>query len=220
MRLNKFLAQYTPLSRRGADEAIASGRVTVNGVIATLGTDVKEKEDIIKFDSKRVDPNRQNTTIIMNKPVGYVCSKNGQGNKTVYDLLPEIYHQLNIVGRLDKDSSGLLMLTNDGNLANQLTHPKFGKEKVYHVSLARELDSQTISKINRGISLEDGISNLHITPINQDSRQYKVVMSEGKNRQIRRTIEAVGNSVIELRRVKFGDYEINSLKPGEYQVIK
>jgi 23S rRNA pseudouridine2605 synthase len=122
MRLNKFIAQSTGLSRRAADAAIAQGRVSVNGREAALGKEVGESDTVV-LDNSAITPAVNTVTIMLNKPVGYVCSRNGQGSKTVYDLLPPEYQQLKPVGRLDKDSSGLLLMTNDGDLAYELTHP-------------------------------------------------------------------------------------------------
>ena len=129
MRINKFVALATGMSRRTADQAIAEGRVAVNGRPPTAGQQVTD-EDQINLDGQTLQKPAA-TTIMMNKPVGYVVSRDGQGSQTIYDLLPEEYQGLKPIGRLDKDSSGLLLLTNDGTLAQELTHPKYHKQKVY-----------------------------------------------------------------------------------------
>ena len=128
MRINQYVARATGLSRRKADAAIAQGRVAVNGQTTGVGTEVAAT-DAVTLDGHAIAISLQTITIMLNKPPGYVVSRAGQGSKTVYDLLPAEYRQLKPVGRLDKDSSGLLLLTNDGNLANELTHPRHAKTK-------------------------------------------------------------------------------------------
>lgn len=161
----------------------------------------------------------------MNKPVGYVCSRKRQGeNPTIYELLPEKYQKLKTVGRLDKDSSGLILLTNDGDFAFKMTHPSFRKTKVYHVELNRDLEplhQQMISEY--GIKLEDGVSKLGLTRLDDENsmsrKKFEVTMSEGRNRQIRRTFAALGYRVVKLHRIEFGNYALGSLKPGEIEEI-
>jgi 16S rRNA U516 pseudouridylate synthase RsuA-like enzyme len=138
VRLNKFIASGTELSRRAADTAIAAGKVTVNGLPAGQGQDIGP-DDVVALDGQEVTHSTPKTTIMLNKPVGFVVSRQGQGSRTIYDILPSEYHQLNPIGRLDKDSSGLLLLTNDGELANALTHPSYQKRKVYEVTLNKPL---------------------------------------------------------------------------------
>ena len=157
---------------------------------------------------------------MFNKPVGYICSRDGQGNQTIYDILPEEWQRLNSIGRLDKDSSGLLLLTNDGELANQLTHPRYQKTKVYEVRLNKPLaplHQQMIS--DHGISLSDGISKLLIEKLDDEGRELKITMHEGRNRQIRRTFGSLGYDVTRLHRTHFGNYSLGVMKSGEYKVI-
>lgn len=165
MRLNKFIASASPLSRRAADEAIASKRVTLNGQTAVTGSQVKTT-DTVCLDGVKLTLRLQHTTILLNKPVGYVCSRSGQGSKTIFELLPPEYNHLQPVGRLDKDSSGLLLLTDDGDLANKLTHPRYTKTKVYEVTLDKPLQplhQQMIS--DYGVTLEDGLSRFTVTKL-------------------------------------------------------
>ena len=157
--------------------------------------------------------------LAFNKPVGYVCSRRAQGEApTLYELLPEDYQKLKTVGRLDKDSSGLILLTNDGDFAFQMTHPKFHKEKIYEVELDRPLEplhQQMIS--DYGVMLDDGPSSFTVI---HDNNIYTVVLSEGRNRQIRRTFAALGYRVTKLHRIQFGKYQLSGLKPGKYVIIK
>jgi 23S rRNA pseudouridine2605 synthase len=215
MRINQYLAGATGLSRRAADSAIQAGRVTINGQPAHLGDNVSAN-DVVKFNNRPVAI-ADKTTIMLNKPAGYVVSRAGQGSQTIYDLLPAPYHRLKPVGRLDKDSSGLLLLTNDGELAHRLTHPKFIKTKVYEVMLDRPLTASHQQKIEQGIQLEDGLSKLSLRQLDDKGLNWQVTMREGRNRQIRRTFAAPGYKVKKLHRTIFGSYALGSLKAGEFK---
>ena len=217
MRINKFIASATGLSRRSADDAIAAGRVLINGQPAQPGQLVAPG-DTVKLDHQTVDRAAETQTILFNKPVGYVVSREGQGSKTVYDLLPPELHHLKPVGRLDKDSSGLLVLTNDGQLAQELTHPKYQKTKIYEVSLDKPLGPEALTSLSQGVELDDGPSHLTVSPLDQPFKTYKVTMQEGRNRQIRRTFAALGYNVTKLHRTHFDTFNLNKIpKPGAYQ---
>ncbi len=212
MRLNRFVALATGKSRRGADDLIAEHRIKVNDVIAQLGARL-EPDDTVTLDGKSlVLP--ATTTIMLHKPAGYVCSRDGQGSKTIYDLLPAELHNLNPVGRLDKDSTGLLLLTNDGELSQRLTHPSSQKEKVYQVELDKPLLSRDKAHMGKGVELNDGPSRLGLRG---RDKIWTITMTEGRNRQIRRTFEALGYKVIKLHRTNFGPYKLGRLKVGIYQ---
>lgn len=215
MRINRFVALATGVSRRAADELIKNGHVTLNGQTAGLGTVVTEGSEV-KLDEKKLALPDRTTTIVLNKPVGYVCSRAGQGSKTIYDLLPSEFQKLKPIGRLDKDSSGLLLLTNDGQLAQKLAHPSHKKEKVYDIKLGKPLRREAKLKIERGISLEDGVSHLKLYGSGQE---WTVVMREGRNRQIRRTFAALNYQVINLHRINFGNYGLDDLQPGNYKEV-
>lgn len=214
MRLNRFLALATGLSRRAADAAITANRVTINDQPAKLGDDVSET-DIVKLDQQIFTPSVKPITIMLNKPPGYVCSRAGQGSRTIYDLLPAEYHSLKPVGRLDKDSSGLLLLTDDGDLTNRLTHPRYAKAKLYEVTLDKPLATIDRTAIGQGVELDDGASRLQLEPLG--SNRWQVTMSEGRNRQIRRTFAALGYVVIKLHRSRFGPYSLDDLPAGKFQ---
>ena len=220
MRLNKYIAQGTGISRRAADSAIEAGRVLVNGQRPSQGYDVQDA-DTVTLDRRPITPNVKTITIMLNKPPGYVCSRDGQGSKTVYDLLPPEYQNLKTIGRLDKNSSGLLLLTNDGQLAYELTHPKFQKTKVYKIALNKQLLLEDHAQIDVGVMLDDGISKLQLEPINKgDNSNWKVTMFEGRNRQIRRTFDAIGYNVVKLHRTHFGPYQLESLPSGKLRVLE
>ena len=220
MRINKYLAGATGLSRRAADSAIQDGRVLINGQPPQIGQDVSDS-DAVLLDGQPVTSVLKTTTIIMNKPVGYVCSRNGQGNQTIYELLPEKLHHLKAVGRLDKHSSGLLLMTNDGQLAYELTHPSFQKTKVYKIALHRPLEPLHRQMVeDHGIQLDDGPSKLQLERINDgDNTNWKVIMHEGRNRQIRRTFEALGYNVVKLHRTQFGIYKLGDLRPAQFEQL-
>lgn len=218
MRINKYVAQATGLSRRAVDGAIKAGRLRLNGRPAGLGDDVTDS-DQITLDNRRITPVVKSLTIMLNKPAGYVCSRRGQGSRTIYDLLPKQYHALKPAGRLDKDSEGLLLLTNDGDLANQLTHPRYAKTKVYEVGLNEPLAPLHQQLINdHGVQLDDGPSRLELMKL-ASGKDWQVTMSEGRNRQIRRTFAALGYEVISLRRVRFGAHVLGALPPGAYKPV-
>ncbi len=214
MRINQYVALATGLSRRKADEVITSGKVTVNGKSAETGLQVSAQDEV-QLDGKIIIP-AETQTILLNKPAGYVCSRQGQGSKTIYDLLPKELHNLKPIGRLDKDSSGLLLLTNDGELANQLTHPSFAKEKIYMVQLDKQLADTDLQQIEKGVQLEDGLSKLKLSG---NGTSWTVTMSEGRNRQIRRTFSNLNYEVQKLHRIKFGDYKLGNLTEENYLPI-
>ncbi len=213
MRINAFVARASGLSRRAADKAIADGQVLVNGKPARIGAQATG-QDIVTLDGRPLKLSDQTTTIMLNKPAGYICSRNGQGSATIYDLLPPGYRDLKPVGRLDKDSSGLLLLTNDGQLANRLTHPRYGKTKVYEITLDKALAPDDKTKIESGIKIDNYVSTLRLSKI--QSHAWRVTMSEGKNRQIRRTFAILGYDATSLHRTHFGDYKLASLKSGSF----
>lgn len=218
MRLNKYVALATGVSRREADDLITAGVVAVNGQQAKLGEPVEES-DTVTVRGQQVHLPEKRTVIVLNKPVGYVCSRNAQakGVETVYALLPDKYKRLKTIGRLDKDSSGLIMLTDDGDLAFRLTHPKFAKAKQYLVTIDKALEPLHQQMINDfGVNLPDGRSQLGLEKLNDNRREWRVTMHEGRNRQIRRTFAALGYTVTMLHRTNFDNISLSGLKPGEY----
>lgn len=216
-RLNKYLALHLGISRRAADELIEKGRVSINDQVAVIGARVLSG-DAVTVSGKPVDDTTAKIYLALHKPVGYVCSRRRQGdNPTIYELLPEKYHSLKPVGRLDRDSSGIILLTNDGDFALQMTHPRYAKVKRYEVELDHALEplhQQMISDF--GIDLDDGKSRLTLERISDDRLQWVVTMREGRNRQIRRTFAALGYMVVRLHRTNFGAYRIDSLRSGTF----
>jgi 23S rRNA pseudouridine2605 synthase len=221
LRLNKHLALQKGISRREADNLIADGKVTINGVVATLGARFKKGDEIIaNGDTLAADTAYE--YVVLHKPTGYVCSRRQQGdNPTIYDLLPPMYYHLKPVGRLDRDSSGIILLSNDGDFAFTMTHPKFAKTKLYNVRLSHDLaplHQQMIS--DHGVQLEDGTSTLQLERMNDTDRtDWIVTMKEGRNRQIRRTFGSLGYSVEKLHRTNFGNYALGDIPVGGYESV-
>ncbi|MBW3569085.1 pseudouridine synthase [Candidatus Parcubacteria bacterium] len=237
MRLNRYLALHAGLSRRAGDRAIEQGRVYVDGLPAKLGQAVLPDSEV-SLDGEKISPEIKTQTIMLHKPIGYVCSKAGQGSQTIYDLLPKDLHHLNPIGRLDKDSSGLLLLTNDGLLANKLAHPRYQKTKAYEIEIDRPLSEPDFHKITRaGVDIGDSKPSsfrLEARSMSQESSSgskkhascflphtsaWQVTLAEGRNRQIRRTFAVLGYKIRLLRRVEFGPYKLDNLTSGSFQVI-
>ncbi len=214
LRLNKFIAQHLNIGRRAADELIATGKVLINNTPATLGDRVRPG-DTVHAQGKTITSGAPTFLyVLMNKPEGYVCSRRQQGDAlTIYSLLPPAFQHLKTVGRLDKNSSGLILLTNNGDLAHRLTHPSFVKVKQYEVTLDKPLQPLHHQMIaDHGITLPDGPSKLQLTRLqNGDNTQWQVAMHEGRNRQIRRTFAALGYGVTRLHRTAFGPFTIEEL---------
>jgi 23S rRNA pseudouridine2605 synthase len=220
MRINKFIALASGMSRRAADAAIEKGRVLVNGQPPTPGQDITDT-DAVTLSGRELHAPETTKTIMFNKPAGVVVSRDGQGSRTVYDLLPPQFSQLKPVGRLDKNSSGLLLLTNDGQLTQQLTHPSYSKIKIYEVHLDKALQPlhrQMIS--DYGVKLEDGLSKFELERLESgDDTAWRIHMHEGRNRQIRRTFASVGYDVKKLHRTHFGGYALEDVRSGDYKEI-
>lgn len=220
-RLNKYLALQLGISRREADEMIEAGRILLNGTPAILGAQFAP-DDTVQMGDKILNQKVEYVYLALYKPEGYVCSRRQQGDSpTIYTLLPPEYHSLKPVGRLDRNTSGLILLTNDGDFAHRMTHPSFKKVKIYGVRIDKELaplHQQMISDF--GIQLEDGRSQLHLEQLHDmDRRFWKVTMHEGRNRQIRRTFSSLGYEVVKLHRTTFGNYALNDLELGKFTIV-
>ena len=222
IRLNKFIANSGICSRREADTLIAAGVVTVNGQVVTeLGTKVNVHDDDIRFNGERLK-GEEKVYIVMNKPVGYVTTASDpHAGKTVIDLVQNCPARVYPVGRLDKNTTGVLMLTNDGEIAERLTHPSYDKKKIYQVILDHELSQEDYEKILSGITLSDGDVNADSLEYIDDSdkRKLGIEIHSGKNRIVRRIFESLGYSVKALDRVYFAGLTKQSLKKGEWRYL-
>jgi len=218
VRLNRYLASCDVASRRGAEEFIRQGRVEINGSVVTdLGTRVFP-DDYVRFDGK-VLRSRPPLTVALHKPPGYLCTRDDpEGRDTIYDLLPGKFGGLHYIGRLDYQSSGLILLTNSGELTERLTHPRYHVEKEYEVQLDRGFDMEQSKVLLEGMPFTEGLARMEsITP--ESRRRLRVVLTQGFNRQIRRMFSKLGYSVKRLERIRIGRLEIPFLSPGEHQVL-
>jgi 23S rRNA pseudouridine2605 synthase len=217
MRINQFVAAASGLSRRAADTAIAAGRVSVNGRPAQTGEQITPPTEV-QLDGHILKLPLAHRLIMLNKPEGYVSSRRRQGTaSTIYELLPSQYHDLRPVGRLDRDSSGLMLLTDDGDFIQRHTHPSYRKDKVYELTLARPVTSTDRHRLEQGIELDDGSSRVIVDV--HEGAYLRVRLSEGRNRQLRRTLGALGYTVKRLHRLQIGPYQLGVLPPGHWQAL-
>ncbi len=223
VRLQKYMADAGIASRRACEELILAGRVAVNGATATLGMSVGDG-DTVSMDGKPVERAQEKVAVILYKPRGVVStSSDPEGRKTVQAFVDDLPQRLYNVGRLDINSEGLLLLTNDGDLAYRLTHPKFRVEKTYYAVCDGVLTPTQSAKLINGVQLEDGMTapakvrNIRSTQTGGTS--FEITIHEGRNRQIRRMIEAVEHRTLRLRRERFGPLLLGELKPGERRVL-
>ena len=224
-RLNQILSLAGLTSRRKADELIKSGRITVNSrLITQLGTRAIWGSDLIEVDGKEISMPSERLYLILNKPFGYICSLNDpEGRPIVSDLLNGIPQRVYPVGRLDFDTLGLLPLTNDGEWAYRLTHPKYRVSRTYKATVAGRIADEAIDILKKGTKLEDGPSGRSkVTLITRNERQsvIRITIARGKTRQVRRMLEAVGYKVVHLMRTGFGNLKLDDLKVGEYRHLE
>ena len=216
MRLQKFLSAAGFSSRRQGEEYIKDGRVKVNDIVVTeLGTKVDPDTDRVEVDGTMLSLNQKLVYIALNKPREYVTSCDQADTKIVLDLI-DIPQRVYPIGRLDKDSTGLLLLTNDGRLHHRLSHPSFDHEKEYEVSVAKPIPSGTLKRLSQGLPLM-GRKTRPATVERISSRKFRIVLLEGRNRQVRRMVRKVGNQVTRLHRMRISNIKIGDLKPGSWR---
>lgn len=218
IRLQKFIAECGIAARRKAELLITSGKVSVNGrVVTELGTRIDPLSDSVKVQGRLIKP-AERGVILLNKPRGVVCTASDpQGRRTVLDFVGPRYRSYFPVGRLDVDSGGLVVLTNDGELAEHLLHPRYEMKRVYICSVEGQVEKFTLQRLVRGIRLNDGLARARCSIIKreEESSVIEVVISEGRNRIVRRMMEQIGHPVISLRRVAHGPFNVGGLKSGE-----
>ena len=216
MRLQKFLSLAGVCSRRKGEEFIVAGKVSVNGKIITeLGTKIDPARDQVDVDGQVIKPTEQFIYIALNKPGDYVTSCSHPGEKIVVDLV-DISERIYPVGRLDKDSTGLLLLTNDGRIHHRLSHPSFDHEKEYDVTVARPISAGALQKMRTGLPLM-GTRTRPARVARISARRFRIVLKEGKNRQIRRMVRKVGNTVTRLQRIRVAGIKLGKLAPGKWR---
>ncbi len=217
IRLQRFISLNSDYSRRRAEEFIEQDKVKINNRIAEIGESINPEKDKVYVNGEIIKPKKERLTIMLNKPAGYVTTKSDPyAKKTVMDLIP--YKDLFPVGRLDKDTEGLLVLTNDGDLAHKLTHPKFEHEKEYYVELKQPITQLQIKKLEKGIEL-DGKKTAPCKITKHNNDKLNITLHEGRKRQIKRMFEKSGNKVIYLYRLRIGKLKLGTLKKGSYKRI-
>ncbi|MCX7746618.1 MAG: rRNA pseudouridine synthase [Clostridia bacterium] len=224
VRLQKYLAECGVASRRKSEELIKSGQVAINGKVVTeLGTKVSEKDEVT-VEGRLVSQTEQKVYVLLNKPTGYVTTVKDQfGRASVVDLIKEIRERVYPVGRLDYDTSGLLILTNDGELTYHLTHPKHEIEKVYNAFIEGVPTEEEIKRFQEGLKIEDYITSpAKFRIIKKENRNtwVEIVIHEGKNRQVRKMCEAIGHKVIALKRIAIGSIILGNLEEGKWRYMR
>ncbi|AUS96236.1 pseudouridine synthase [Clostridium thermosuccinogenes] len=224
MRLQKYIAECGVASRRKSEELIKQGRVKVNGIpVSEMGVKVSD-EDVVEVDGRRISLEQKKVYIMLNKPVGYISSVRDQFSRnTVVDLIKGVKERIYPVGRLDYDTSGLLLLTNDGDFAFRLTHPKHEMKKTYIAEVEGVPDSNDIESFQNGLRIEDYVTSpaeLTVLEKKKSSSMVKVVIHEGKNRQVRKMCDAIGHPVISLKRIAIGDLYLKGLPEGQWRYLK
>jgi 23S rRNA pseudouridine2605 synthase len=225
MRLQRYLAASGVASRRRSEELIVAGLVRVNGkVVRELGTSV-EDGDVVEFNGITVAPAIEAAYIVMNKPLGVMTTmRDPEGRRTIADVLKNagVTRRVVPVGRLDYDTAGVLLLTDDGALAHVLTHPKYGVEKTYRALLRGRLTAAQVASMQQGIKLDDGRSQpaqLRVVAARRDASSVDITIHEGRNRQVRRMFEELGHQVVGLTRLRFGPIGLGELAPGEIRDV-
>ena len=223
VRLNRFLADCGLGSRRGVETLITDGKISVNGTICKdLASQIDPSQDEVRYQGKILSIEKK-TYLVLNKPMGYVVSQKDEfDRKTVYDLLPDEFANLPYAGRLDKNTEGLLLFCNDGTLIKQLTHPSYEVEKVYRVQIEPKISLTAIEKLRQGVVIDGGLTQsagVFVKSQSNTGMSLKVVISEGRKRQIRLMIKAVGARVINLKRVQFGPLFIKDLPVGRWRPL-
>lgn len=226
-RIQKVLSEQGYCSRRAAEQLISEGRVKLNGHPAALGDKMDERKDVVSVDGKtvRFEKKKSNVYYLLYKPRGYVTTlSDSHAAKTIADLITDIEERVYPVGRLDKDSEGLLLLTNDGELTNKMTHPSKKVGKLYRVTVRTAPSEEQLIELSTGVVLDDGYrtepATVRVVVSEPERGVMEMVITEGKNRQIRRMCDAVGLEVIRLKRLAEGPLRLGMLKPGEYRELK
>ncbi|ENK0837224.1 pseudouridine synthase [Clostridium sporogenes] len=222
-RLQKYMASCGVASRRKCEDIILEGRVEVNGIkIKEVGTKIISGKDIIKVDGNIIKPEENKIYILLNKPKGYLCTaKDEKGRKTILDLV-KVKERIYPIGRLDMDTSGIIILTNDGEIYNKIIHPKSEKIKTYKAKVKGTMKKDHIELFKKGIDIGDYITapaTLEIFKTNKDTSEIIIKIHEGKNRQVRRMCKSIGHPVIDLDRISIGNISKGDLKLGEWRYL-
>lgn len=221
IRLQKYISQAGVASRRQAEKLMLEGRISVNGKPAReLGVRVTPGRDIVSLDGRVVQPARRRW-VVFHKPSGVLCTRTDpHGGMTIYDLLPDWAMALRYVGRLDRDTSGLLLMTNEGDLAAALAHPRGRVEREYHARVRGRVTARGLRALKAGVELEDGFvrpRRARRVELGENESGVGIVLTEGRKRVVRRLLKAVGHPVLALERTRFGPFRLGGLKPGDWR---
>lgn len=222
MKLQKYLADAGVASRRKCEQLISEGRVRVNGAVASIG-DIYNEGDLVELDGVLIEPAARRVVYAFYKPKNVICTSSEEEDRVkVLDYFKEVPLRLYTVGRLDFDSEGLIFVTNDGAFADKLTHPRYMKTKVYRVLCTGEISKKDERILKSGVALEDGVTapaGVRVTKRSEERSELYLTIHEGRNRQVRRMLAALGHDTLRLCRVAIGEIGLSGLKPGEYREL-
>lgn len=222
-RLQKFISEAGIMSRRAAEEEIKKGNIKVNGARAELGQKIDDERDVVEYRGKVVSADSHHIYIMLNKPAGYVTTMSDEhARKCVAELVSDVPERVYPIGRLDRESEGLLLFTNDGEFANRMMHPRYHKPKIYHVKIRGKVEPEKVAALSRPMKIDDYITkpaNVSVITLKEDYTVLSIELFEGRNRQIRKMCEQVGLFIMTLRRISVGNVKLGDLRPGKWRYL-
>lgn len=211
------------MSRRAAEEEIKKGNIKVNGTRAELGQKIDDERDVVEYHGKIISADSHHIYIMLNKPAGYVTTMSDEhARKCVAELVSDIPERVYPIGRLDRESEGLLLFTNDGEFANRMMHPRYHKPKIYHVKIRGKVEPEKVTALSRPMKIDDYITkpaNVSVVTLKEDYTVLAIELFEGRNRQIRKMCEQVGLFIMTLRRISVGNVKLGDLRPGKWRYL-
>ena len=222
-RLQKFISKAGIMSRRAAEEEIKKGNIKVNGARAELGQKIDDERDVVEYRGKIISADSHHIYIMLNKPAGYVTTMSDEhARKCVAELVSDVPERVYPIGRLDRESEGLLLFTNDGEFANRMMHPRYHKPKIYHVKIRGKVEPEKVAALSRPMKIDDYITkpaNVSVVTLKEDYTVLAIELFEGRNRQIRKMCEQVGLFIMTLRRISVGNVKLGDLRPGKWRYL-
>ncbi len=211
------------MSRRAAEEEIKKGNIKVNGARAELGQKIDDERDVVEYRGKIISADSHHIYIMLNKPAGYVTTMSDEhARKCVAELVSDVPERVYPIGRLDRESEGLLLFTNDGEFANRMMHPRYHKPKIYHVKIRGKVEPEKVTALSRPMKIDDYITkpaNVSVVTLKEDYTVLAIELFEGRNRQIRKMCEQVGLFIMTLRRISVGNVKLGDLRPGKWRYL-
>lgn len=211
------------MSRRAAEEEIKKGNIKVNGARAELGQKIDDERDVVEYRGKIISADSHHIYIMLNKPAGYVTTMSDEhARKCVAELISDVPERVYPIGRLDRESEGLLLFTNDGEFANRMMHPRYHKPKIYHVKIRGKVEPEKVTALSRPMEIDDYITkpaNVSVVTLKEDYTVLAIELFEGRNRQIRKMCEQVGLFIMTLRRISVGNVKLGDLRPGKWRYL-